>query len=282
MFKKFLLVSAMTVASLNAFASGQTWNFNTASTSNSDAGNTLSYNQDGISLTVSAWASTGNGCATYHSPHSSDTDTNSCIEEAELEQIYGNNSYYGIGIQNNNESSSNTWPNHGIDNASSIHGEQDYEMVLLSFSQAVNLTTYSMGLTYSDSDSSVAAFTGSSSQFNGSFASHTTWSDLVGNGTNGGWDLIDDNTQIVGKNQSATLNVSNSNDVYSKYWLVGAINSALGGGWNYDNNDSFKFSGITTISHSSGTGTPPVTNASAPAILALFTLSGLVLLRRRT
>lgn len=277
MLKKLVLASAMTVASLNVFATGQTWDFSTSAVSNSHAGNTLSYTQDGISLTVSAWASTGSGCASFQSANSSLTDSDSCIEQAKLEQLGNSSNYYGIGIQNNNEASTNAWPNHGVDNAASITGEQDYEMVLLSFDKAVSLTSYTAGLKYDDSDTSVAAFTGSSSQFTGSFASHTTWSDIVGNGVNGGWDLIDDNDQF---GSSLSLNVTNTNDVYSKYWLVGALNSALGGGWYLDSNDSFKFSGITTVAHNTGTGTPP-TNANAPAMLALFSIAGLVLLRRK-
>jgi len=277
MLKKIILASALSLASMNAFATGQTWDFSTSHVSDSHAGNTLSYHQNGVSLTVSAWASTGHGCAAYQSPNSPLTDNDSCIEEARLRQLSSGSNYYGIGIQNNNEGSNNQWPNHGIDNAASVSGEHDYEMVLLSFSKEVNLTSYTAGLTHDDSDTSVAAFTGTSSQFNGSFASHTTWSDIVGNGVNGGWDLIDDNSQF---GSSGTLNVSNDHDVYSKYWLVGALNSALGGGWYLDSNDAFKFSGITTVAHHGGNGNPP-TNANAPAMLALFSIAGLVLLRRK-
>lgn len=280
---------------MNAFATGQTWDFSTAHTNNNNNGNTLQYSQGGVSLTMTAWASTGTGCATYdavgtngvggnHDANNTNyKDVDSCIESAKLEQITNSNGYLGIGIQNRTETSSNVWPDHGIDNSNKdiLDPELEFEMVLLTFSETVSLSSISAGLAYSDSDTSIAAFNMNSTQsFNGSFANHTTWMDIVGNGTNGGWNLISDNTEFPSRNGSS-LSVSNSEDVFSRYWLVGALNTALGGERWSDMNDSFKFNGITTVA---GTPTGPNTpiSVNAPASFGLFALFSILLLRRKS
>lgn len=286
---KVVLAALISVVAVNVSATSQTWDFEGATTSNDTFGNTLNYTQDGISLEISAWASTGSGCGVVAAKDGIDAD--SCIETARLEQISDKRGYLGIGIQNSTETNRNVWPDHGIDNAnkSQNDNELEFEMVLLEFSEEVKLSSITAGLYYNkDSDTSVLAFMGEQGQtFNGAF-NNANWADIVGNGTSGGWDLIARNSSFKNGTQvgsGATLGISNSGDIYSKYWLVGAVNNifnptGLENDWS-DANDSFKFDSITTIAHADTTDTG-VVNANAPASLVLVSLVGLLLMRRRS
>jgi len=129
-------------------------------------------------------------------------------------------------------------PEHAIDN------NQRYEMVLLSFSQKVNLTAANFGYVSGDSDFTVLAYTGAAGGQLG-FAGQN-WSAL-GNGTVGattnGWQLVGN---YDGGSAAATNAIGGSTGIYSSFWLIGAYNP-LGGtsssfGTVFDN---FKIASVT-------------------------------------
>lgn len=281
MIRKILLSTALVAAAFGAGASTQTWNFDKTITDNSN-GNELTFNQHGVSLTVSAWASTGDGCDRLTmSPNANDSDSrndfdvDSCVESAKLVQNGSGNHYSGLGVINRDEwSGENSAPDHALDNANEPldngvnNHDVDSEMVLLSFSEAVTLQSISAGWRWGDSDSSILAFDEDSGYSTNFFSGHQDWADIM----DAGWDLIQESPSF----QSNSLAVSTT--TYSRYWLVGAFNSVFGGHHD-DGDDAFKFSGITTLKQPD-TG---VVTANAPATLAMFAgLVGLLLVRRKS
>lgn len=294
MIKKFVIASMMTLSSMAAMAGSQTWDFGTQHTSGNVMGNTLQYSVDGIDLTVSAWASTSAGCNTgggYGSGTGSG-DPDPCVKNAKLVQHGSGSNYSGLGIINRDEQSNGVTgsPNHAIDNIKNggNHEDLDFEMVLLTFSEAVNLSGVNVGWTgcssnggncdsaHNDADMSILAYTRNNTN-PGFFNSHTRWADIVGSGTNGGWNLIQESSDVDDYN---TLGVSNPNNVTSRYWLVGAYNEIFGGTHWTDSNDAFKLKGLVTASHVPPTGTVDV---NAPATLFMFaSFAALALFRRKS
>ena len=270
-------MSMIALSSASAFAGEQTWDFDDGHLSGHYAGNTLDLSTNGISLEVSAWASTDNGCNTggTYGGGTGSGDPDPCIRDAKI----NNFNSYGIGVENRDETANGYThaPQHAIDNIKNggNHADLDYEMVLLTFSEAVNVSGFDIGWTHSDSDLSVLAYTGNNNSPD-FFNSNTRWADIVGNGANGGWDLIQQSNDV---DEYSTLNVSNGS-VFSRYWLVGAYNEVFGGQHWTNDNDAFKLKGLATVSHDDNTDT---TTANSPTALAL--MGGFLLLmayRRRS
>ncbi len=292
MIRKLLVASVMSIAASNAFATGQTWDFGSAGQPTYADGNSLTLNNDGIQLTVSAWASTGNTCSPYSNSYANDgtdpsNDVDPCIRSANLRNYSGN-----LGIINEDEQSWDygdyNWENghlvrnthqpddeigqHAIDNIQNLGGshktgnDYDHEMVLLSFSESVSLTEISKGWSFSDNDFSALVYN-SSDPFTS--IQNSTWHNLV---TDGGWDVVDNGSL----KPSSLLNTAST---YSKYWLVGAYNSIFNG-VESDHNDAFKLNGLKTVKYVPPTGG---TNVSSPATLGMFAFFvALVVLRKRT
>lgn len=283
MIRKLLLASLMTFTASSVFASGQTWDFGNVTNPVYQNGNSISLQVDGISLTATAWASTGESCVPYSQGYGSNPsgDPDPCIKSANLRKYGG-----GLGIINQDEQNlgygdihrnnhlNDLAGQHAIDNIQNragygYHGDPDYdhEMVLLTFSESINITEISKGWYHNDADFSTLAYTGS----NFSSIEDQTWGSLV---ATGGWDTVDNGAL----RQSGVLH---SAGVFSKYWLVGAYNSIFGG-HHSDYNDAFKFSGLHTIKQPDDT-TDNTTNVSAPATFGMlgFLIATLFLRNRR-
>lgn len=186
-----------------------TWTFN----------NTTTNTQGGITATASGWANTVGSA-------------NTLLDTAYITL----NGSSGLGVRNNdcsgysnctggtsgrdaNEGSS---PEHAIDN----DGRAD--SVLFSFSNKVNLTSFAAGWVQTDSDFTVMAYTGAG---NPASLAGQSYSGLLSNG----WSLI--GNILAGSTTGAH---DFANNTYSSYWLIGALNTFVGGDPAKAGNDYFK------------------------------------------
>ena len=170
----------------------------TASAATSWTLNTGSVTIGGVTVTATGWANTGSG-----------SPVGSQLLEQQTLSLYGG----GFGITNKDacgtspcDVSEGNTPEHAIDN------NERYEMVLLSFSQAVKLQSVKMGWTSNDSDISVMAYNGPGT--GSSSLSGNTWA-----GVASAWTSIG-NYSDVGTASKAV----NGGGVSSSYWLIGAYN----------------------------------------------------------
>lgn len=213
-------------------------------------------NIDGITVQITTWSDTG------------DNDT---LEMQGALSQYGD----GYGLSNNH-----SYDNHAIDNylaCSRYNCTEDYDYVLLSFSEAVSLTgaTFSWLGDENDTQVSVVGIT----DFN-NIPSTLTWASV---------------SSMVDDSYKGSFDVEECDDVYTstftdlsepaQYWLVGAYNTVFGevaGASKY--NDAFK---IATIGFDSVDGTTPPasgdnpTPVNEPGSLAILLVGSLVALRRK-
>lgn len=245
--------------------------------------NTGTVTVSSVSVTSTGWADTG-------------TNANQSGGPLQLQPASSNVVLYsgGLGINNLDGCSfgstcdvgdvQSTAPEHAIDN------NQRYEMVLLSFSQAVNLTNVSFGWTGTsdyasqggDSDYTVMAFQGAAG--NQGLAAKT-WSSL-----DSGWTLVGQYNDATDY-ENRSLNSVNSNGVanssagvYSSFWLIGAYNPLVGGNMNWSlGNDYLKLASVTGTVCATGSaqcgGT--TTKVSEPGYLALLGIGLLGMMRIR-
>lgn len=187
------------------------WNFNGSAVDNTKS----------VDASAQAWSNSGTGSA--------------------LQTAYLGTYSVGLGVTNSGESGSS--PNHATDNSGYV------DSVLFSFSEAVNLDSMQVGwvgpsstwASTDDSDFTVMAFMGTGSPV----MAGETYSDLLGNG----WKLVGAGTSGYGNgsgdaghydggNSSGTRNFAN--DIFSSYWLIGALNAQLGANGSNSGNDYFK------------------------------------------
>ncbi|WP_020409337.1 exosortase-dependent surface protein XDP1 [Hahella ganghwensis] len=250
-FSKLLMVAGSLVA-IPAMAATQTWNLNSGTLNHSYNGNVMTVNgADGNSLQLSGWSDTGGS-----------GDSN--IQNGKLSY----SSSYGLMLQNRDED--NSVPSHSIDN----YGD-DYDMVLLSFEDAINLEGFSIGWAteqYSggQADVTIAAFTGAGDF---SFASSDTWSSVF----NDGWSTVAHYGNVSDYSYQAV-----DTDLTSKYWLIGAYNPIFTGGDSHNGpgagyRDGMKLAAVTGSTH-----TPPTT-VPEPGALAILAagFAGLVARRKK-
>lgn len=155
------------------------------------------------------------------------TTTTSVNESIEQEYV---GRWEGLGIEKTDS------PSHAIDNEGG-----DFDMLLLSFDEAIQLLSLDLGWISGDSDISLLAFNGSS--FESSSLLGKKWQDLLGNG----WESAGNYQNVDYGSNSGKVN---PDGLISQYWLVGAYNDKLGGytgsNRNLSNgNDYFKLKGVT-------------------------------------
>lgn len=202
-------------------------------------------NIDGVNIGVSAWADTyGNN--------------DDIVVDANLYKI---SNYYGYGVTNDDWESAHNSPDHAIDNVNQVRGNwSDFDFVLFSFDQDVNLSGADFTWRYSSTDSqvSVAALDDITSLTSGT----NTWSQIVSNALSAG--SYDINKATIGYRANFDLTST------AKYWLVGAYNTVFGDNGGDMYNDAFKLSAIGFSQPGSSPSPKPPAEVGEPATWALL------------
>ncbi|MDC8832796.1 exosortase-dependent surface protein XDP1 [Alteromonas gilva] len=218
---------------------------------------------NGVSISVTAWSDTAG----------SDDNT---VESASLSGPYGE----GLGIENADEQSFDSHSHsHSIDNEGHSYRWEnggwretgfipDYDMVLFSFSEEVQLNGAAfswLGAHSSSQQVTVAGLSDVSQLTSGS----ASWSDIassVGTALKGSFGI----TGSYGNYHSDFTTTG-----FSKYWLVGAYNSifAYVDGFS-QGDDKFKLSSIGFSKAQGSTNDDNADPVSAPGTLALMLLAG--------
>ncbi len=171
------------------------------------------------SVTATAWSNTNSSGTVNETTVGASTNSSAyTLESAYLGWWSGN----GYGVQNRDAStvsdkgdkSETGSTEHSVDN------QQRNDMVLFSFTGAVNLSQVVLGWSSTDADITVLAYTGA----NAPSLTGKKYGDL----TTSGWSLIGhyDKSATGG---STDVSVDISNGVFSSYWLIGAYNPYVGG-----------------------------------------------------
>lgn len=256
---KITLAVAAGVAALHAapaLSAVQTWEFDSGSQSfsSSNYGNSLSLtSSDGINLTVTGWSDT--------------RDIGGADEVESARLLWADSS--ALGVQNRDENTSS--PNHSIDNITS-DSDGEFDMLLLQFDTAVNLTGLNLnwatdGNSSGIADISILAYDGTGS----SGVAGSTWANVLS--SNGG------NYDAAGNHNNVGLSyyAVNPTSIVSTAWLVGVYNPVFGSGSGLDGgDDGMKLSLITTETG----GDEPPGEVPVPGSVPLLLL-GLALLRGR-
>jgi hypothetical protein len=210
---------------------------------------------NGIALSVSGWSyNSVTKCNSYSGNNCTNTSTQNYAPNTAHQDFVGK--WNGLGVEIAGT------PEHAVDNTNS-----DFDMLLLSFSEAVTLNSIYIGwINSTNSRSDVSILAGNTS----SFASplNKSWQSLIGNG----WQSAG-NYNNVGLGNEAV----NTGNISSKYWLIGAYNSLLGTPLanNDRDSDAFKLEKVAVSR---------VIKVPEPSALFLFGLGllGLAVVRRRS
>lgn len=254
---KRILVLVSLIAALPAMAAIDTWNFATDNRNlTSGVGNTFTVDNDTGSsdssdvINITGW---------------SDTGTSNDIEAGRL----GYTTSYGLTLTENGSPSGS--PNHAIDNF-----DNNFDMVLVTFDQLINLSEFGIDWRYegsgysggySQADISVVAYTGSGDI--STLAGVNKWDAIAAPGS--GWTTVGHYANVDSGNDIAYQTVTTA--VESKYWLIGAYNpvftggertpGGLGTGWK----DAFK---LASVAGTYADTPPPGGQIPEPASLFLF------------
>jgi hypothetical protein len=235
-------------------------------------------NLNGITVNVSAWSDVGNynGSWRHHgtdvdgsdyyinSGHGWYQEEDDTVQSAEFAGPWWEGPQVGYGMY-----SGDAGENHTIDNFSHEYGGTDYDMVLLSFSEEVSLAGATFSYVDGYASKNQVTVAGLSDTGLGQLTSGSaTWGDIAA---------------TVGGSLKNSFQIGSDNGTYysdftftetSKYWLVGAYNTAFGfvDGFG-QNNDGFKLSsiGFNKIEEDNNENPDPV---NAPSSFALLLLAG--------
>lgn len=186
----------------------------------------------------------------------------------------------GYGVINLDEDGSS--PEHSADNEGNayfagskyntyIMNDTDFDYVLISFDEEVNVTgaTFSWLWKETDTQISVAALSDTSMLTSGL----NTWGDIAGDALAvGSFDVLNcDDTDLA--------EISGLDNVYSQYWIIGAYNTVFGdiGHSMYD--DGFK---LASVGFNKKPGEePPTTQVTEPGTFAMLFMGGALAMWRR-
>ncbi len=162
-----------------------------------------------------SWSCTSSGAPTVKGAAYSTTGTGASFAAANLALWTGN----GFGVQNAVEGLNAGSPNHSLDNGGNT------DVMLLSFTSAVALSSVSIGWSQTDSDISVLRYTGATVP---TILGATTPSLLTS-----GWQLVGNYANVTGVTSASTGNPTgvtsvNSTNLASSWWLISAYNAGYG------------------------------------------------------
>jgi hypothetical protein len=193
------LAAAMPVSAL----ADSSWSMNleTSCTAGACGSNSRTEFRDlGVTMTASAWATTGSSGATFATATFKNWGTS-----------------YGYGVVSSGEDPNS--PQHAMDNSGAT------EMVLLHFSQAVALTSVGLGWTGTDADISVLSYTPPTGTTNDPVISDKSIAGLL----TSGWSLVgnydDLNTDAIAPIKTAAI----AGGAPSSWWLISAYNAGFSG-----------------------------------------------------
>lgn len=236
-----------------------------------------------IGLTITGWSSALWGGQTGDDKCGVEKD-DKCVVQSKLTRYGG-----GLGIVNFDENDDT--PNHSIDN-----NQNDFDMILLTFTEAVSISAIDTGWNYSYSNggfgtnnndrnknhanASALAYTGNGvppafSTFEEKNPPYKTWQTIA----NEGWSEIASNASTV-KSGSQKGEIPISNNVFSKYWLLGAAHAVANDLGNHIS-DHIKISGVNFHTQGSGGNTSTPTPVNAPGALLMLVAAGAFLIGRK-
>jgi len=258
-----VLMSASTLASTTT-----TTNFGSVSDTGNNF-NEFTVSAGGVDMTVSGWSDTAN-----FSGGSSSNPLTGDDKIASARDFDANGD--GWSMENRDEAKTDgtqkTWNDgyhHSADNLSD-GSSQDYDMFLIEFSEAVNLSAATYSWIYGSSSTKVANNQVTVAALNNGDLNGKNWADVASN-TNtisSGYSQVESNS---GYYTDFTTSTSNVSGVFSQFWLVGALNTVFGGDIADEGNDGMKFSGVSFTTQP-GTPPPPTTVAE-PTTIAIFGLA---------
>ena len=241
---------------------------------------------------LTAWSDTGYYQSykdTYTSYFYRDENDDLVKKQGVLDGWINSNNTIGYGLINKDSTEQSDYTTssyygdaHTIDNRrTGDRGKQDFDMVLLSFSEEVTLTSGSFSSIYrysgqSQNEVSVIGL-GDIDKFQGNES--FTWSDIASTSAiEAATGHFSVGSKVNNYYQSEFTGLS-----AAKYWLVGAYNTIFDSGASQESDFGFKLSALGfSIDNTPDTPTTPPTEVSEPGALALMSLGlGLVLYRRK-
>lgn len=263
-----LSIAGLALMSASALASvTSTINFNGATKENNNLyTQTIGSGVNAVNLKISGW---------------SDTADFNKSRDKKIEAADSITRYSSGGIGMNNQDSDDE---HTADNTSNADG-RDYDMFLLEFDHAVNLSkaTYSWLLNDRD-DTQVTVAAINTNNISGKGWGKVARSENAT--SNAGYNIASGFQNMQGTSGSGSgsyyTNMTSTSGTYSNFWLIGALNTAFGGNSSDVGNDGFKLSGVS-FSKDPGTPPPPATSVPEPTSIMMFGLAliGLCAANRR-
>jgi hypothetical protein len=278
-----LSIASLALISASALASSSYADFSQITDPETDNFNSFSVLSSGVTVSVTGWSDTANfSDAEGGNPLSGDDKITQAVD-------FDQHPLGGWAMTNLDERNTNNCGyHHSADNLGSDCGFQDYDMFLIEFSEAVNLSsaTYAWNIDgTSNNQVTVAAL-------NDENLLGENWLDVANNQTiASGYSQMEDISATSGYYvNEATRHLSNFDEnsesntsgVYSNFWLIGALNTVFGGDESLEGDDGFKISGVSFSTDS--TTTPPATTVPEPTSIMMFGLAlvGFAASRRKT
>jgi len=239
--------------------------------------NEFSVVADGVTITVSGWADTDNFTSSEGgNPLTGDDKITKAIDFDKN----GN----GWSLENKDEfSSSNCGNSHSGDNIGGGTGVKscnynDYDMYLIEFSEAVNVSAITSSWLYGQGNSTSKKNTAAANnQLTVAALSQddlldNSWTGVLGDTISSGFSGFTYSATAGYYTSDLTTNDANVSGVYSNFWLVGALNTVFGGDESLEGNDGIKLSGVSFSSESSDPGSVTVT-VPEPTSIMMFGLA---------